>query len=528
MSKIKRITTTSVNDYKVAVDSSDTSPDYLNDKLNAGDNVTLTAETVDGDKVVTIAAVSTNTTLDSLTDVTGTTTEGQVLTRGSSGYEFEYPKTRTTNTISSTTALTTTTITDYVTLTPAVSTEIRLTLPNASTMPAGSIVEIRFEAPAYTPASSETAAEAEIYADAAVLFHMNADGETAKLIAGASSWSILSRNYPKTSVEETTSGNTTLYIRNESYLHVTHTSSGSETLNIQMPNISETRHVEVYVKATSDVAVYLKDKTGSTVDSFYVADGAEFNWSLTPDDDETGYNYILTQKKLSSIEEITANTTLTAPYADKYICEPSSSATTISVTMPNPIDVLGKVFTFVLREPSSYGSSTDSVYTVRVFADDSGTYPIYENGSSTGLTIAAIAGETLVLIARDDRYEVLSRTYSNAPHYQTITDTTTYYWRNATSCHIVATASSSSQTLKVLLPVQTNWFNKPIDVFIKAIGGTTGSWQYVYVKDSGDSTIYYSFPSVGSSQTHYYHARFSRLQDSTVPVVSVYTVGSIE
>lgn len=523
MSKIKRITTTSVNDYKVAVDSSDTNPDYLNDKLNAGDNVTLTAETVDGDKVVTIAAVSTNTTLDSLTDVTGTTTEGQVLTRGSSGYEFEYPKVRTTNTISSTTALTTTTITDYVTLTPAVSTEIRLTLPNASTMPAGSIVEIRFEAPAYTPASSETAAEAEIYADAAVLFHMNADGETAKLIAGASSWSILSRNYPKTSVEETTSGNTTLYIRNESYLHVTHTSSGSETLNIQMPNISETRQIEVYVKATDgDTAVNLKDKTGSTVDSFQVADGAEFKWSLTADDDATGYNYVLTQKKSSSLIELTVDTVLSAPYADKYICQPSSSETTVSVTMPDPIDVEGKVFTFVLREPSSYGSSTDSVYTMRLAAATPGTYLVYENGTGTGLTIAAVAGETLVLIARSDRYEVLSRTYSNAPHYQAITNTETYYWRNAASCHIVATATSASQDLTVLLPAGSNWFNKPIDIFIKA-SGVGGSWDGIEIKNSGNTTTYYTHPGVSSSDAHHIHIRFPDINDSTVPVV-VYTI----
>jgi len=529
MSKIKRITTTSVNDYKVAVDSSDTNPDYLNDKLNAGDNVTLTAETVDGDKVVTIAAVSTNTTLDSLTDVTGTTTEGQVLTRGSSGYEFEYPKVRTTNTISSTTALTTTTITDYVTLTPAVSTEIRLTLPNASTMPAGSIVEIRFEAPTYTASSSETAAEAEIYADAAVLFHMNADGETAKLIAGASSWSILSRNYPKTSVEETTSGNTTLYIRNESYLHVTHTSSGGETLNIQMPNISETRQVWVFVKASGDdVTVNLKDKAGSTVDSFFVADGAEFNWSLTADDDATGYNYTLTQKVSSSVVELNSDVTLAAPFATHYICQPSSSNTELSISIPTPSTIVGQELTFTFKEPSSYGSASDDFYHT-IITPFSGY--IYENGTALDDAYIVVNGETITLIARSDRYELVRRTYPEKPDYQnysSYTTNTTYKWRHATSCHITATTSTNGVYLYVNLPDATIWQNKPVDVYVRVEVEAAVSTR-VYIRTFSEVGTPYTFPILtGLGKTANMKARFADLNYSTVPVVTFYDDTVIE
>jgi len=319
MSKIKKITTTTnLEDYKVSVNSSDTSPAYLYSKLNAGSNMTLTAETVSGEKVVTFTSANSYTTLDSMTDVTGTTTEGEVLAKASgSGYEFiaptlagltdvdvdsptdghvltyvsstaKYelatPDTYSVTELTSDTTLTAPMATNY-TLTPSASYPIlEVEMPLLSTI-LGKEITFTLTKPTYGATTDDCyyARVSENDSDTAAFYesgttrnalYLTVVGESITIIATSTSrFDVVRRSYPTyTDPMNSLSGTSSYRWRNYTHAQLNMTATGgSDTLTVYLPASAvnwDTKSLNLYIKISTgvgeQVTVYVKSSTGSS------------------------------------------------------------------------------------------------------------------------------------------------------------------------------------------------------------------------------------------------------------------------
>jgi len=325
MSVLKRVTTGSgvSDDFKVAVNSSDSNEDFLRDKMYSGDNISLSTYTDDGVLKVKIDASDASTTLEALTDVSVTPTPsiGDVLARASNGeYEFITPATTLDD-------LTDTDLTpvdgkvltyksgtgDYRLETPIVydtysvtdlTVDTTLTAPmstNYTVTPSASYPVLEVEMPllstilgkeiTFTLSRPTYGAETDdcYYAqviengsDTATFYEsgsvrgaltLTVVGESITIIATSTSrFDVVRRSYPTyTSPEDNLIGTSSYRWRNYTHAQLNLTAtSGSDTLTVYLPlsiNNWHTKSLNLYIKVSTgvgeQVTVYVKDSTGS-------------------------------------------------------------------------------------------------------------------------------------------------------------------------------------------------------------------------------------------------------------------------
>lgn len=304
MSTIKKITsTTDSSNFIVSTNSSDDNPNYLRNKLVAGDNITLSTITSGGELKVQIDASNAATALNDLSDVdtsassTGdvlakqsdgtfafdtpvqnlgdlgdvddTSTDGQILTSdGAGNFTFEdndpYSP-RTVSELTADTALTTSTLKTNHILRP-ISGSIQIELPAREDI-FGKEITFTLSDPTYT-AQSESLRYAYITSELSeigtILWHENnassqgiyltVVGESVTVVVREGFYEVVSRSYPVNGDILTSVGNSETYFwrnKTECQLEV-EASPFNNTLTVVTPNPTVWRQkpLVVNVKAT--------------------------------------------------------------------------------------------------------------------------------------------------------------------------------------------------------------------------------------------------------------------------------------
>jgi len=283
MSKISRITTTqSPSEYIVSVNSSDSNPSFLADKLNQGDNITLTTENVGGQLVVTIEADAPATTLADLTDTdTSGVADGESLIYNSTTLKWE-PSTPA-STVSVVKLIIDTTISSMSDVFKAVPHDgalvpraIVVVLPDPADH-TGRQVKIILDNPSYTSeiSSDETkyvkigTASGTIQDDfdnAVANVYLGAHKESITLYSSGTNWLFIERHIPTSTrsivLDDT---GTTLYVRNETSLYYENnfatTVARTNMLSLPEDDALDSR----VVGSTIDINAYLPvDAVGGT------------------------------------------------------------------------------------------------------------------------------------------------------------------------------------------------------------------------------------------------------------------------
>jgi len=326
MSVLKRVTTGSgvSDDFKVAVNSSDSNEDFLRDKMYGGDNISLSTYTDDGVLKVKIDASDASTTLTALTDVdtsptpstgdvlakasggeyefiTPTTTlagltdtdltpvDGKVLTykSGTAKYELETPivyDTYSVTELTSDTTLTAPMATNY-TLTPSASYPVlEVEMPLLSTI-LGTEITFTLTKPTYGATTDDCyyARVSENDSDTAAFYesgttrnalYLTVVGESITIIATSTSrFDVVRRSYPTyTDPMDSLSGTSSYRWRNYTHAQLNMTAtSGSDVLTVYLPASAvnwDTKSLNLYIKISTgvgeQVTVYVKSSTGSS------------------------------------------------------------------------------------------------------------------------------------------------------------------------------------------------------------------------------------------------------------------------